>query len=90
MSAEPPGVGNDLEPTPSDLRRAALGTCTSMTLRMYADRHGWRLEHVGAALRRAPRVVSDRVSAGPLLGSVDRPSCVDKADMCEGLGEVAL
>jgi hypothetical protein len=30
---------------------AALGTCTSMTNRMYADRQGWPLERVSVQLR---------------------------------------
>jgi putative redox protein len=43
--------GTDEGPTPYDYMAAALGSCTAMTLRMYADRRGWPLEGVTVRMR---------------------------------------
>lgn len=59
IADEPAEVGGSGSgPTPYDLLGSALGACTVMTLRLYADRKGWPLKTAAA------RVLHRRGSLG--------------------------
>ncbi len=54
--------GTNTGPTPMELLLAALGSCSSITLRMYADRKGWELGLIGVALRLFKEKAGDTVT----------------------------
>jgi putative redox protein len=49
---EPERVGGkDAGPSPYEYLLAGLGACTAMTMRMYAERHGWPVGRISVVLQ---------------------------------------
>jgi uncharacterized OsmC-like protein len=70
---EPVAVGGtDTGPTPYDLLLAALGACTGMTLRLYADRKGLPLTGVRVRLRHDRIHAADCVACETKEGKISR------------------
>ena len=77
LADEPVSVGGfDAGPSPYDLLGAALGACTSMTLRLYADRKKLALDRVTVEVTHAKTHAQDLDSciegAGPLIDHFQR------------------
>jgi putative redox protein len=64
--------GTDQGPSPFDLLVAALGACTAITLRMYADRKGWPLEAATVRLTHDKIHAADCASCETREGMLDR------------------
>ena len=70
---EPPEVGGeDSGPGPYDLVLAGLGACTSMTVRLYAERKKWPLEGVTVRLRHDRIHAEDCADCETKAGKIDR------------------
>ena len=64
--------GTDTGPSPYDLLLAALGSCTSMTVAMYARHKGWPLRWVTVRLRHSKIYASDCAECETKEGKIDR------------------
>ena len=71
VADEPRPIGDDAGPTPYDLVLAGLGACTSMTVRMYANRKGWPLDGVRVTLRHSRIHAEDCAHCETTKGWVD-------------------
>jgi putative redox protein len=72
VADEPRPTGDGAGPTPYDLLLAALGACTSMTVRMYANRKGWPLERVRVTLRHSRIHAKDCADCETKVGGIDQ------------------
>jgi putative redox protein len=75
VADEPPPLGNDTGPTPYDLLLAALGACTSMTVRMYADRKQWPLDQIRVTLRHSRIHAKDCADCETTNGYIAQIDC---------------
>ena len=67
--------GSDSAPTPYDLLLASLGSCTSMTIGLYARRKGWPLDSVAVRLRH------DRIHAEDCEDCETRDGMIDRIEV---------
>jgi len=73
VADEPVAVGgNDRGPGPYELLLMALGACTTMTLRLYADRKGWPLARATARLNHRRIHAQDCADCETKQGMLDR------------------
>lgn len=69
ITDEPVHLGGDGSgPTPHELLPAALASCVSTTLLMYASRKGWELGGVAVAVEYDPRATPRRFDVAVRLG----------------------
>ncbi len=73
VADEPAALGGtDAGPTPYDYLLSALGSCTAMTVRMYADRKGWPLESVTVRAEHGRIHAKDCEECETESGKIDR------------------
>ena len=78
--------GEDSAATPHELLLAALGSCTAMTLKVYAQRKGWPLREVHVLLNAANAegryVIARQLTLEGDLDAEQRQRLIEIADKC--------
>lgn len=72
LADEPEDVGgDDMGPSPYQLLTSALGACTAMTVRMYADRKGWGIEELKVYVNHDKRHSDDCIDCESESSKID-------------------
>ena len=80
LADEPESYGSsDLGMAPYELLCAALGACTSITLRMYAERKGWAVSHIGVEVTHKKVSRADEPSRDVFIRELTIEGDVDEA-----------
>jgi putative redox protein len=78
--------GDNTGPAPHELLLAALGSCTAMTLKVYADRKGWPLRDVRVILNGASSesgfTITRQLQIDGDLDQGQRRRLIEIADKC--------
>lgn len=90
--------GDDNGPEPHELLVAALGACTAITLKVYADRKGWPLTDVRVHLTGSPAdgryVIRRQLTFTGELDAEQRQRLIEIAERCPVhrtlTGEIAI
>jgi putative redox protein len=72
LADEPAPLGTDTGPSPYELLLASLGACTSMTLRLYAQRKGIDLQRITVRLQHSRIHAEDCKDCETKQGYLDR------------------
>ena len=83
---EPANGGEDTGPAPHELLLAALGSCTAITLKVYADRKGWPLRDAKVTLTGGKVdgqfAITRRITLVGELDAEQRQRLLEIADKC--------
>src|SRR5688500_94648 len=78
--------GGDTGPAPHELLLAALGSCTAMTLKVYAERKGWPLRDVRVTLNGTHTdvgfAIARQLTIDGDLDAEQRQRLIEIADKC--------
>ncbi len=76
--------GADTAPAPYDLILGGLGACTAITLKMYAERKGWKLDGVAIDLTHRKDDKRSKIERSiQLFGELDEEQRARLADIAE-------